>query len=503
MRLDVFALALCAAGPVLAQPTFEPRPIALHVYGGPWEFFVGGGLASFDCNGDGLPELLAAGGENPAQLFLNRSEATLRFEPVESALALTGVTGSYALDIDSDGHLDVVLLRVGQNRVFLGQGGCTFAPSDVVPLTEDGRWSTAFSATWEAGAALPTLAFGNYVDRADPDGPFGACDAHLLYRPEGGAYPAAPILLEPGYCALSMLFTDWARQGRADLRVSNDRHYYGQTGAEQLWSMEDAPRLYTEADGWARHQLWGMGIASQDITGDGLPEVYLTSMGDQRLQLRDPSLAAPTYTDAPFERGATAHRPYTGGDERPSTGWHPAFGDVDNDGLVDLFVTKGNVEEMPGAAMDDPNNLLRGQADGTFVEVGLAAGVSSMARSRGAALADFNGDGLLDVAVVNRGAPMELFENTSQGTGAWLAVDLSQPGPNPNAIGAYIDIRSGDRLWTQEHTVGGGHAGGHSGALHFGLGEAARVDVTVHWPNGSATEWTGVPTNQRLTLERP
>ena len=90
MRLDVFAAALCVAGPIWAQPIFEPRPISDHIYGGPWEFFVGGGLASFDCNGDGLPEILAAGGQNPAQLFLNLSAGTVAFEAHDSALGVTG-----------------------------------------------------------------------------------------------------------------------------------------------------------------------------------------------------------------------------------------------------------------------------------------------------------------------------------------------------------------------------------------------------------------------------
>ncbi len=508
MRPDLLAITCALVLPLLsglpaqADPLFAPRDIAPHAYTGGWEFFVGGGLSSFDCNGDGLPELFAAGGEAPAQLFLNQSDTTLRFEPVASPLALTGVTGSYPLDIDSDGYIDLVLLRVGQNRIFRGAGACAFTPWDGLTLPDDDSWTTAFSATWEAGQSLPTLAFGNYVDRANPDGPFGTCAANALYRPHDGTY-GAPIELAPGFCALSMLFSDWARQGRADLRVSNDRHYYVRDGAEQLWAMDDPPRLYTEADGWMRHQLWGMGIASQDIDGDGLAEVYLTSMGDQRLQARDPGADGPTYVDAPFEQGATAHRPYTGGDGRPSTGWHPAFGDTDNDGLVDLFVTKGNVEQMPGSAMDDPNNLLRGLPDGTFTEVGLEAGVATMARSRGAVLSDMNGDGLLDIAIVNRGAPMELFENVTEGAGAWLSVDLVQPGPNPRAVGAIVDLRAGDRLWSQERSVGGGHAGGSAGPLHFGVGGVDAVQITVHWPDGTLSQFADVPTNQALTLRRP
>ena len=164
-----------------------------------------------------------------------------------------------------------------------------------------------------------------------------------------------------------MLFSDWGRNGRQDLRISNDRHYYARGGTEQLWSMEATPRLYSANDGWTDFSIWGMGIASRDISGDGRPEVFLTSMGDQKLQLPDTSVDGPAFLDAEFTRGTTAHRPYTGDDTRPSTGWHVEFGDVDNDGLDDVFIAKGNVDEMPEGATADPNNLLMQNSDGTFV----------------------------------------------------------------------------------------------------------------------------------------
>jgi hypothetical protein len=497
---------MAGVGIGLTAPRFEPRAIGPHIYGGGWEHFVGGGLAAFDCNGDTLPELYAAGGENPAQLFLNTSETgeQLSFQTqTRQALALTGVIGAYPLDIDSDGHLDLAILRVGQNLLMQGLGECQFAPFDNLGFDGGDDWSTAFSATWEDGERLPTLAIGNYVDRTNPDGPFEACDDNILLRPQGERY-GAPSPLTPGYCALSMLFTDWGRQGRADLRISNDRHYYVRGGQEQMWAMEPTPRLYGPEDGWQSHQLWGMGIATRDLNGDGLSEVYLTSMGDQRLQLIEPEADAPTFVDAPFNAGATAHRPYTGGDGRPSTGWHAAFGDVQNDGFADLFVAKGNVEQMPGSAMDDPNNLLIGQADGLrFTEAGLEAGIASLHRSRGAVLMDLNLDGREDLAVVNRGAPMELYENVTPDTGNWLLVLLQQRDVNRFAVGAFVEVRSGDQLWTQEKTVGGGHAGGTSGALHFGLGEAESVELRVHWPGGEIGGWQAFATNQRVTITRP
>ena len=416
-------------------------------------------------------------------------------------LAITGVTGAYPLDIDNDGVLDLAVLRVGENLLMKGTGDCGFEPFDAPVLTGGDRWTTAFSATWEAGQSAPTMAFGNYVDRHDPNGPFETCDDSLLYRPGTDGY-GAPLALQPGFCTLSILFSDWGRQGRADLRVSNDRHYYVKGGQEQLWAMEATPRLFTAEDGWNRYQIWGMGIASRDLTGDGLPELYLTSMGDQKLQSLDPGAGGPTYRDATYERGTTAHRPYTGGDGRPSTGWHVAFGDVQNDGLDDIFVAKGNVEQMPGAAMKDPNNLLVQQPDASFVEQGGAAGLGSMARSRGAAMVDFNLDGLLDLAVVNRRAALEVYRNTTPQAGNWLSVRVQQPAPNTQAIGAWVELRADGRTQSRELVVGGGHAGGSAGPEHFGLGGATRAELRVIWPGGATSDWVAVEGNQNLALSR-
>lgn len=504
MRPSLFLVPLfITSQTVSAEPLFEAVPVPDHVYDGGWEHFVGGGLAAFDCNGDRLPELYAAGGTNAAQLMINRSHnGDLSFEAsTPEALALTGVIGAYPLDVDSDGELDLAILRVGENALVRGLGGCAFEPFSDLGFDGSDRWSTAFSATWEDNQSLPTLAVGNYVNRDDPEGPFEACDANTLHRPDGSGY-TSPLMLEPGFCALSMLFSDWNRGGQQDLRVSNDRHYYVRGGEEQLWAMEPEPRLYTQEDGWNSHQLWGMGIASRDVTGDGVSEVYLTSMGDQRFQVREAGSEQPSFLDVPFETGTTAHRPYTGGDGRPSTGWHAVFGDVQNDGFDDLFVAKGNVEQMPGSAMDDPNNLLLGGPDGTFEEAGLTAGIATMHRSRGGVLADLDGDGLLDLAVVNRRAAMELYQNVSETTGNWLQVDVRQDGVNGFAVGAFVEVRSDGRVWTQEITVGGGHAGGYSGPLHFGLGAAQDVEVRVTWPDGTSSDWQTEPVNQLLSINR-
>jgi len=240
-----------------------------------------------------------------------------------------------------------------------------------------------------------------------------------------------------------------------------------------------------EAEGWRRVSLWGMGIASRDITGDGFPEVMLTSMGDQLLQIN----RGDGYENAPYAIGTYAQRPFLGDDGRPSTGWHAEFGDVDNDGLPDLFIAKGNVDQMPSNAIHDPNNLLMQRPDGTFAEAAATAGVATGERSRGAALADLDGDGLLDLVVVNRRAPMELWHNATEDAGAWLALTPRQAGANGFAVGAWVEVRTDAGVAAQEVTVGGGHGGGQAGPLHFGLGAAGTAEVRVVWPDGTVSDW--------------
>jgi len=483
----------------MAQPTFSLIEITQHRYTGGWEYFVGGGVAAFDCNDDLLPELYLAGGTTPATLLRNIGThgGPLQFQPeTPEILAETGVIGAYPLDADNDGTLDLFILRQGENHLLRGLGNCRFAP---LPLSGGKHWTTAFSATWEAGQTLPTLAIGNYVDRTDPTGPFEACDTNFLLRPEGDNYDAQQ--LTPSFCPLSMLFTDWNRSGTADLRISNDRQYYVRKGQEQLWQMTTPPRLYTESEGWKPYALWGMGIASRDITGDGLPEVFLSSMGDQKLQFRDPGTSGPSYSNAPYKLGATAHRPYTGGDGRPSTGWQIEFGDVDNNGLDDVFIAKGNVEQMPGSAMDDPNNLLMQNANGNFTEQGGTAGIASMARGRGALLVDMNLDGLLDLIVVNRRAPAEIYQNTTTNTGNWLLLDIRQPAPNTRAVGAWVELTNGARTLHREITIGGGHASGAASLMHFGLGNSNSLRLRIHWPHGKTSPWAVIAPNQSYRVE--
>ena len=322
----------------------------------------------------------------------------------------------------------------------------------------------------------------------------------------GGAVRRRPIALTPGYCTLSMLFSDWRRSGERDLRLTNDRHYYRE-GSDQLWRIVpgEAPRPYTEADGWRPLQIWGMGIASQDVTGDGRPEVFLTSQGDNKLQtLADGSAIADVRGHRPA-RGVTAHRPYTGGDVLPSTAWHAEFADVNNDSFTDLFIAKGNVEAQEGYA-DARSRATSCSASPTARSSRAARrpGSSATHKARGAAVVDLNLDGLLDLVVVNRAEPVTLWRNTGsaiRSTGLALSGCASRrPTSTPSGRGwrrgSATAPTSGRSRWAVAMPAGS------SAGSHVGLGDADEVEVRVQWPDGETGPWMTLEAGTFAIIER-
>jgi hypothetical protein len=485
-----------------------------HRYEGSFMFFTGGGVAVLDCDTDGRPDLYFAGGESPAGLFRNESAVggELAFIRVPSDVTdLTLVTGAYPLDIDSDGLVDLAVLRRGENVLLRGLGDCTFErANETFDFDGEDDWTTAFSAKWDTGATLPTLFMGDYLTIVEyPEQP--DCDGSAIYRAApGSATYDAPEALTPGFCTLSALFSDWDRSGRRDLRLTNDKQYYID-GEDQLWRVQPGqpPVAWTRDEGWPRLQVWGMGLASDDLTGDGRPEVYVTSFADNKLQSLPDGVTGPAYENIAGDLGVGVAQPAVGGESLPSTSWHAEFDDVNNDGYLDLYVAKGNVEAMTENAMKDPSELLLGRSRGKFKRAAKAAGIVQFDKARGAALTDLNLDGLLDLVEVKRAVPARIWRNVGAGTAAkpkvmghWLGVELAQPAPNVDAIGAWIEVEHDGRTTTREVTVGGGHAGGQLGPMHFGLGPVDEARVRVTWPDGEVGEWLVTDADQRILIER-
>ncbi|MEX1296579.1 MAG: VCBS repeat-containing protein, partial [Candidatus Limnocylindrales bacterium] len=431
--LSLLLPAVGLAGPVAATPDASPAgapPVPHyveeagtgvdHAYAGSWQFFTGGGVAVLDCDDDELPDLYLAGGAGPAGLYRNVSRlgGPVAFDHLEhEATDLTEVTGAYPLDIDGDGVTDLAVLRRGENVLLRGLGACSFERANETWGFDGGDdWSTALTAKWEAGAALPTLAVGDYLTIVEA-GQTPECDDNAIFRPLGDGFSEPESI--PGHCTLSMLFSDWDRSGRRDLRVSNDRQYYRPgEGQEQLWRVGgQAPSYaYTREDGWQSLSVFGMGIASQDVTDDGYPEYFITTMAGNRLRGLADGPERPTFGDLAYAAGVDVAQPFAGDIDLPSTAWHAEWDDVNNDGHPDLYVAKGNVEQMPDHAAEDPSNLLIGQGDGTWTEGAIEAGIVHFDKTRGAALVDLNLDGLLDLVEVNREVPVRIWRNAGAGT---------------------------------------------------------------------------------------
>ena len=143
---------------------------------------VGGGVATFDCDADGLPEIYVTAGVNKAKFYRNKSArgGAIKLQEERTGLELTNAIGAYPLDVDSDGNTDLVVLRVGEVEVFRGLGACKFErATNKWGVKTGNEWHTAFSATWERGQKWPTFAIGTYIDRTKPN--FLGVAAHLAF----------------------------------------------------------------------------------------------------------------------------------------------------------------------------------------------------------------------------------------------------------------------------------------------------------------------------------
>ena len=267
----------------------------------------------------------------PAALYRNDSPVggSLRFSAVpDPATDLTRVTGAYPLDIDGDGQVDLAVLRDGENVLLRGLGDCRFERANEA-LGLRRRHGLDHGLQRHVGRlGRPCRRWPSATTSTRPHtDPRRLCDDNELVRPAPSGTGFAPA--DPPDAGLvhavdavqrlgSVGTARPAGQQRSPLLPDGD-------GEEQLWRVAPGqpPRLYTDADGWVPFQLWGMGIASYDVTGDGYPEVFLTSQGDNKLQTLTDRPGQPTYRDIGLKRGVNAAQPFTGGDTLPSTAWHP------------------------------------------------------------------------------------------------------------------------------------------------------------------------------------
>ena len=518
--LGALISSISFAGCLAAEPV-TPRFFEMagqaglhHVFSSGDLFDVGGGVAAFDCDADMDIDLFLAGGVGPAALYINTTEPgnAISFQEAGEKLALNdgqsaNVTGAYALDFDNDGDMDLFVLRFGVNLLLENDGQCNFSiANNKVGIPDADENTTAFAAAWIADRPDPVLFVGNYLAHQADNENGDECAASYSLRFVEADEPSERRmeLVTPSYCPLSYLLVDWSGRGQFDLRTANDISDQPGGVSEQLFRLGETLEPYPQSDDWRPAERAAAGIAARDIDGDGRPEIVVAGEGGVRFYSMPEDGEDPAFTEQAKERRlqTPAAAPAQG---QKINNWHVEFADFNNDTLSDMFIVRGRRSNGTVASNVDHDVLLLGAEDGTFADRSRESGLALGNVGRGAAIADFDRDGCQDIVVVNRDSPVALFRNLhcdGEESPGWLNVELAQDGFNTHAVGASVILRAGDKAQTQARTIGGGHAGGASGPLHFGLGENQEAVLRVRWPDGSITEPIVLPANRHAVIRR-
>ncbi len=485
---------------------------------------MAGGLAVFDYDGDGLLDIYFTNGASGEALRkdssadsnrLFRNLGGLRFKDVTEAAGVAGrgySMGAAAADFDNDGDTDLFVAGVFQNSLFRNRGDGTFEDITEQSGIAGTEWAVAAGWFHYDRDGLADLFVVNYADwTPDFDRYCGDRERGLrvychpkylapipnrLYR-NLGAGRFEPIHAQTGLDefagrGMSAAFGDFDGNGRVDVFVTNDNL------PNFLFLNQDDGRFIEDAllGGVALldhgRPVASMGVDVGDFDGDGVADISVTALSNETYPLfrGDPSGA---FRDATVATGmAKASRPYAG--------WGNSFADFDNDGQIDLFTANSHVNdlvhEFEPFAYRQPNTVFR-NLGGRF---GAASEIGRPGVHRGAAVADLDSDGRLDIVVSALGEPARLYRNVTETESAWLALRLIGGPSGRDGLGARIRV-AGQTRWLKSAV---GYASSTLRPVHFGLGESGRpVTVEIDWPAGQRQILEAVPVNRVIEVREP
>jgi enediyne biosynthesis protein E4 len=457
--------------------TFTPAGEAWRMAGGRWGF----GVATGDVNGDGWPDVVVTQW-GPTRLFLNQAGRGFKETTETSGLAGERWGSSAALfDYDGDGHLDLAQINY-----------LAFDPKTIAP-----RGKTE-GCTWKGFAVMC--------------GPEGLSPVHdLLYRGKGdGTFEdvTAKTGFRPAQAGfgLGAMPLDFDSDGDTDLFVTNDStpNFLWENKGDGTFA-EVGYHCGVSHDGNGK-ELANMGIGCGDVSGDGRPDLLVTTFsGESSAFFR--SLGARRYREESAPSGL-------GGPSITSLGWGTALADLDLDGDLDAYVLNGHVypvADKPGTdtTYAQANQLFRNDGKTHFRVEPLSAGPPRV--SRAGALGDLDGDGDLDLVAIELGGPVRVFLNSARSPGMkeasgphWLRVRLVGRAPNTAGLGARVRVEWEGGARTADLHSSGGFQAAVPAEIHVGLGSAARVKrLVVRWPGGREQVLEDVAADRVLTVEEP
>ena len=493
---------------------------------------TGGGVAALDFDADAWPDLYFTQGcrqprdeeqgEHRDRLFRNLGDG--RAADVTEAAGLGDEQFSQGIsagDYNNDGFPDLYLANIGRNRLYRNNGDGTFADVTVTAGILGDDWTTSCLIADLNGDSWPDLYDVNFcaglnvftllcpkngVARSCSPRAFEAAPDRVYVNQGDGTFldatESAGIIAPNGY-GLGIVAADFEGAGSLNLFVANDGtanfYFVNQTdrrdGKLKFTEQALAAGLAFDADGLPQAC---MGVAAGDADSNGLIDLFVTNFYDESdtLYLQQPG---GLFVDMTRQAGLR--------DPSPSPlGFGTQFLDGELDGLPDLVLTNGHVDDLRsiGQPYEMSPQYYRNIGSGRFIEVQ----VSSLGKffegkylGRGLARLDWNRDGKEDFAVSHIGSPAALVVNRTEGAGHFLALQFRGVISNRDAIGTIVRITAGGRTRTSQLTAGDGYQASNERRLVFGLGDATTVEkLHVRWLSGAEQTFSNIAADADLLL---
>ena len=498
---------------------------------------MGGGVAVFDYNGDGRPDIFFSNGANIATLKkdapkyrnrLFRNDGKGSYTDVTDAAGLAGTgydIGVAVADYDNDGHPDLFVAGVYKNTLYHNNGDGTF--TDVTAKAGlDKSDDPQFGPLWSITGAwvdvnndgLLDLFVVNYMQWKYTDQPLcsykGVGDyCHpKFYKPQpnqlflnkgNGKFEdvsaAWGIREHPGK-GMGAGVADYDLDGKPDLFVTNDASYnflFHNTGTKFEELAFETGVALPEDGGF----ISGMGLDFRDFNNDGLPDIAYVALNNQTFPLLQNTGKGEfkEVTTSSGMRDASLRM----------AGYCAALYDFDNDGWKDLFVTRGHVEAMPvpGAEIDQFNTVFHNPGNGgKWTALTEKAGFDAApgGRHRGCAFGDLDGDGRVDIVATALAADAEVWMNRSAQPAHWLEVELKGTKSNRDGIGARLKVVTKTGTQYNHMTTSVGYASSSDGPVHFGLGADDRAEtMEIRWPSGIVQTLHDIVADQKIKVTEP
>jgi hypothetical protein len=458
------------------------HPIDLPSSGLTWKEFVStmhmwGAVAIDDFDRDGDPDVyLTNNGTN----VLYRNNGNWSFSEVAAAAGVATVgrsMGAAWADFDNDGCRDLFVASfTGPSTLYRSNCDGTFAN-----VTAAANISIRFPA---AGVSWGDYDRDGFLDLAV--GCYVACPNALLHNRGDGTFAEVAASLgvaDPGW-TFQPVWVDYDRDGDLDLWDVNDFGY------DKLYRNNDNSSFtdVSLAVGIDREGAGGMGIAVGDIDNDGWCDFFVTNYYNDSLYRSTHGGLDESFTGSPIND--------------PLVGWGTEFFDAENDGDLDLFIANGFIFESTHNRFQD-DKFLENTGNGRFANASSALGNAYGGVEHGAATADFDGDGDLDLFVFSLTGPSMLLRNDGP-KGSWLKVNLTGNVSNRDAVGARVTAIADGRIVARFQMAGSSYLSQADHVLHLGLGSASMVDsLVIDWPSGAQQRFSNVSVDQTLDVTEP